>query len=358
MKLNLAVVILAASAASVSSFSLLSPKRETPSSRLFSSVQERPSQAQPTENVKEQTPTPSPEESPLFGEEINLRLQTQMEKLRARDKKSKLLSKEELDVVYQDDDIVVINKPAGVLSVPTREVKAALSESVYKAFGCEMNRADMMVSHRLAMDSSGIMVFCKNRKALRGMNKRFETRNVQRKYEALVCGHMTRDSGIIDLPIMRDYERPPFMRISTDDHQRKLIDVEPNIVGKKILEMPKESITRYRVLAREELDGQPVTRVMLTSVSGRTHQLNVHMAAIGHPIVGDKIYGYGGDALPNGGLTDEEMREVAPSSDVPDEDVLKNIAVQGKSTCIHASYIGFRHPVTKQESIFECDAPF
>jgi len=211
----------------------------------------------------------SPEQSPLFGEEINLRLEVQMEKLRARDRKSRALSKEELDVVYEDDDIVVINKPAGVLSVPTREVNAALSESVFEAFGCEMGRADMMVVHRLAMDSSGIMVFVKNREALRGMNKRFQTRSVQRKYEALVCGHMAKDAGIIDLPIMRDYERPPFMRISTDEHQRKLIDLESYVVGKKILEMPKESITRYRVIAREQQDGQPVTRVALTSVSGR-----------------------------------------------------------------------------------------
>jgi len=82
------------------------------------------------------------------------------------------------------------------------------------------------------------------------------------------------------------------------------------------------------------------------------------MAAIGHPIVGDKIYGYGGDALPNGGLTDAEMREVSPSSDIPDEDVLKSIAVQGKSTCIHASSISFRHPVSKEETEFECYAPF
>lgn len=362
MRFDFAVTLLVASVAPVASFTLAprhaSPTCQSllPSSRLFSTVQESP-QVTETKQV-ETSKHPSPEDSPLFGEEINLRREMQMEKLRARDKKSKNLSKEELDIVYEDNSIVVINKPAGILSVPTRDVKAALSESVFQAFGCTMDRADMMVVHRLAMDSSGLMVFVKNKKALRGMNKRFQTRNVQRKYEALVCGHMTRDSGIIDLPIMRDYERPPFMRISTDEHQRKLVDLEPNVVGKKILEMPKESITRYRVLAREELDGQPVTRAVLTSISGRTHQLNVHMAAIGHPIVGDKIYGYGGDALPHGGLTDAEMREVAPSSDVPDENVLKSIAVQGKPTCIHASYIGFRHPVTKQETVFECDAPF
>lgn len=273
MRFALAVTLLVASVVSVASFAPAPRHRLPPTcpsqspSQLFSTVQERPHGA--AETMLEQTPVISPKESPLFGEEINLRLDMQMEKLRARDKKSRALSKEELDVVYEDDDIVVINKPAGILSVPTREVKASLSESVFEAFGCDMGRADMMVTHRLAMDSSGLMVFVKNKKALRGMNKQFQTRNVQRKYEALVCGHMTRDSGIIDLPIMRDYERPPFMRISTNEHQRKLIDLGKNIVGKKILELPKESITRYRVVAREELDGQPVTRVILTSVSGR-----------------------------------------------------------------------------------------
>lgn len=358
MRFYLTSSLLVALVASASSFApndpVLLPSKTTRQvlSALCSTVKERP---QVTSETKQQVP---PEESPLFGEEINIRNEIQMEKLMARDKKSRKLSKEELDVVYQDDDIVVINKPAGILSVPTKEVKEALSESVHEIFGPEGYPADKMVVHRLAMDSSGVMVFVKNCKAMRGMNKRFQNRSVQRKYEALVCGHMVRDSGVIDLPIMRDYERPPFMRVSTDDHQRKLIDLEPNVVGKKILEMPKESITTYRVLAREELDGQPVTRVQLTSVSGRTHQLNVHMAAIGHPIVGDKIYGYGGDALPNGGLTDGQMREVAPSSDIPDEQVLKSIAVQGKSTCIHATSIGFRHPVTKLYAEYECDAPF
>jgi 23S rRNA pseudouridine1911/1915/1917 synthase len=91
-------------------------------------------------------------------------------------------------------------------------------------------------------------------------------------------------------------------------------------------------------------------------VDNRTHQLNVHMAAIGHPIVGDKIYGYGGDALPNGGLTEAEANELAPSR--PSKDILKNIAVQGKPTCVHAKSVSFYHPVTSEEVTFECDAPF
>jgi 23S rRNA-/tRNA-specific pseudouridylate synthase len=80
------------------------------------------------------------------------------------------------------------------------------------------------------------------------------------------------------------------------------------------------------------------------------------MAAIGHPIVGDKIYGFGGDALPNGGLTEEEVNELAPNR--PSEDTLKNIAVQGKRTCVHAKSMSFYHPGTYEEVTFECDAPF
>jgi 23S rRNA-/tRNA-specific pseudouridylate synthase len=137
-----------------------------------------------------------------------------------------------------------------------------------------------------------------------------------------------------------------------------LLNFEPEVVGKKLLEAPKESLTAYEVLAREEMDGQPVSRVELTSISGRTHQLNVHCSALGHPIVGDKTYGYGGDAAPNGGLTNEELEELAPNPNRASEAVLKSIAVQGKPMCVHANYIGFRHPITKEYVSFRSDSPF
>ena len=259
------MTVLVVSVSGVTSFSLPLRSRCSSSTTIVcSTIKERPQVAE--SNVDMST---APENSPLFGEEINIRHEDQMEKLRARDTKSMSLAKDELDVLYEDDHMVVINKPTGVLSVPTSHVSTSLSRSVFEAFGCEMGREDMMVVHRLAMDSSGIMVFVKTMDGLRGMNTAFRTRQVLRRYEALVCGHMAKDSGVLNLPIMRDYERPPFMRISTEDHQRKLIDLEPNIVGKKILEAPKESITKYQVVSREELDGQPVTRVALTSVSGR-----------------------------------------------------------------------------------------
>ena len=226
-----------------------------------------------------------------------------------------------------------------------------------------MGRADMMVVHRLGMDTSGLVVFAKTMEAVRGMNTIFRTRQIERKYEALVCGHVERDEGLINLPLMRDYEFPPFMRISTNEHQRVLATLSPDEVGKKLLETPKESLTKYQVLAREEYgsNGLPVTRIALTSISGRTHQLNVHLAAIGHPIVGDGTYGINGDAAMNGGLTDAELETLVGSgttqrADVTLQEQLAD-AAKDKPACIHAKSLKFRHPVTKEDLFLSTEAP-
>ncbi|KAL7549994.1 hypothetical protein ACHAWF_013250 [Thalassiosira exigua] len=280
-----------------------------------------------------------------------------MEKLRERDRGSREIAPDELDVVYEDDHVAVINKPSGVLTVPGRESNPSLNQAVFDRFGCESGRMDKMVVHRLGMDTSGLVVFARTDAALRHLNSLFRTRKVTRKYEALVCGRVVKDAGAIDLPLMRDYERPPYMRVSTEEHQRALIGLDPEEVGKKILESPKESVTEYEVLDREELGegGLDVTRLALTSVSGRTHQLNVHCAAIGHPIVGDAVYGYGGEAAPNGGLGGSDLPE-----DSAGEDLQKGIAdeVSGKPMCVHARSISFEHPVTREKLSFECKAPF
>lgn len=221
---------------------------------------------------------------------------------------------------------------------------------------------DMMVVHRLGMDSSGLIVFSRTMDALRGMNTAFRTRQIERKYEALLCGHLEKDYGVINLPLMRDYEYPPFQRISTDDHQRALLDLDPEVVDRKILEGPKDSITKYEVIAREELDGEPVTRVTLTSMSGRYHQLNVHMAAFGHPIVGDTVYGVDGDAAANGGLTGEELESLIPNKRRASAELQRRIrkAFEGiyNGSCTHAKYLKFRHPVTKEDIELFSDAPF
>jgi 23S rRNA-/tRNA-specific pseudouridylate synthase len=221
-----------------------------------------------------------------------------------------------------------------------------------------MKSPDKMVVHRLGMDTSGLVVFARSMDAVRGMNSVFRTRKIERKYEALVCGHMDKDEGMIDLPLMRDYECPPYVRVSTDEHQRALVGLTAEEVGKKFLEMPKDSLTKYEVVAREEFEGQPVTRVALTSISGRTHQLNVHLAAFGHPIVGDSTYGMGGDATANGGLSAAEQDALAPNASRASADVQKSIGAAAKGACVHAKTLKFRHPVTKEDVSLSADASF
>lgn len=254
-------------------------------------------------------------------------------------------------MVFEDEHLIVVDKPSGVLTVSPNNEFPNLAQAVFDAFGCEMGSQDKMVVHRLGMDTSGLIVFAKTMAALRGMNAIFRTRKIERKYEALVCGHIEKDQGLIDLPLMRDYEFPPFMRVSTDDHQRALVDLDPAEVGKKLLEPPKDSLTKYEVLEREEFEGQPVTRVSLTSLSGRTHQLNVHMAAFGHPIVGDTTYGINGEAATNGGLTESEMDALIPNSSRASAEVQQQIASAAKSPCVHAKSLTFRHPITKKEEV-------
>merc|ERR1712195_359131 len=158
----------------------------------------------------------------------------------------------------------------------------------------------------------------------------FRERKVERKYEALVAGHIEKDDGLINLPIMRDYRCPPYVRISTNVHQWALVDLTAEDVGKKILEGPKESITKYKVVNREFLQGQPVTRVTLTSISGRYHGIN-------------------GNALPNGGLTKSELEELIPNPNRADDEtqMLLNESVTAKELppCVHAKYIKFIHPI-------------
>ena len=262
---------------------------------------------------------------------------------------------QDLNIVFEDEHIVVVNKPSGVLTVPGKDDNPSLNKAVFDRFGSESGRMDKMVVHRLGMDTSGLVVFAKTDSALRAMNTLFRTRNVTRKYEALVCGHVTSESGDIEFPLMRDYEYPPYMRVSTDEHQRALIGLDAGEVGKKILDSPKESLTKYEVVSKEDLDGKDVTRISLTSVSGRTHQLNVHCAAIGHPIVGDSVYGYGGEAAANGGLGDADLPDDKASAEL--QQAIAE-AVSGKPMCVHAKLISFVHPITKESLSFECSAPF
>jgi len=279
-----------------------------------------------------------------------------LESMKAKDAGASAIAKDDLDVVFEDEHIVVVSKPSGVLTIPGKDDSLpSLNKAVFERFGNESDRMDKMVVHRLGMDTSGLVVFARTDAALRGMNAIFRSRKITRNYEALVCGHVTDDAGSIDLPLMRDYEFPPFMRVSTDEHQRALLDLDASEVGKKMLESPKESLTKYSVVSREDMDGNDVSRLSLTSVSGRTHQLNVHCAAIGHPIVGDSVYGFDGEAASNGGLEDGELPADKASAEL--QQAIAG-ACAGKPMCVHAKSISFRHPVTKEELSFDSKSSF
>jgi tRNA pseudouridine32 synthase/23S rRNA pseudouridine746 synthase len=263
-----------------------------------------------------------------------------------------------LKIVFEDEHIVAADKPSGVLSVSGWNKSHSLAEAVFLNIPSEFPDADRMVVHRLGFETSGLMVLAKTLPAVRGMNELFRTRSIERRYEALVCGNIQKNRGVIDLPLMRDYEFPPFQRISTDEHQEVLVQLDAEIVGKKLLELPKESLTRYEVISREELNGQPVTRVLLTSISGRTHQLNCHLAAFGHPIVGDTTYGIDGAAAPNGGLNDDELQYLAPNKNRASPELQRAANANVSHPCIHATSLRFRHPVTKETIALSSDAPF
>jgi tRNA pseudouridine32 synthase / 23S rRNA pseudouridine746 synthase len=267
---------------------------------------------------------------------------------------------QDLKIVYEDEHIVVVDKPSGVLTVAGRQDNPSLAQAVFEAVDSELASGDHMIVHRLGMDTSGLIVLAKNLEAVRGMNTVFRSRKIERQYEALVVGRVENEEGLISLPIMRDYEFPPYVRVSTYEHQEALLGLLPEVVGAKLLEGPKESITKYQVLSREEYGGQPVTRVALTSISGRYHQLNVHMAAFGHPIVGDTVYGINGDAAANGGLTDAELETLAPNANRASLEVQKAVAAAASnlSACVHAKSLKFRHPVTKEEVELSSNAPF
>ena len=260
-------------------------------------------------------------------------------------------------IVSEDEFLVVVDKPSGVLSVASEQGIPSLAQTVFEAANSNFSSYDRMVVHRLGTETSGLIVFAKTMEALRGMNSLFRTRQVLRQYEVLVCGHVKDQSGTIDLPLMRDYVHPPFMRVSTDEHQKALLDLNPAVVGKKLLEAPKPSQTHYEVVSRETLKDTelPVTRLTVTSITGRTHQLNVHCAAFGHPIVGDRVYGLYGEAASYGGLETPPDRDGSATIELQSE-IAK--AASKMNMCVHAKCLKFRHPITNKPLEFKSPAPF
>jgi 23S rRNA pseudouridine1911/1915/1917 synthase len=173
----------------------------------------------------------------------------------------------ELPVLYEDDDCVVINKPAGVLT----HGQGAFSTEATVATFLRRHITDMTgeragIVHRLDRATSGVIVGAKNPEALSYLQRQFADRNAKKTYVAIVKGHLKQKEAIIDMPIERNPKAPATFRVGANG---------------------KAARTHYRVLA----ESQTASLVELKPETGRTHQLRVHLAHIGHPIVGDSLYG-------------------------------------------------------------------
>ena len=168
-------------------------------------------------------------------------------------------------LIYADDSLIVVNKPSGMLSVPGRgpDKQDCLIHRVQADF------PDALSVHRLDMSTSGLLLIGRGASMHRELSRLFEQRQVSKRYIAVVAGQLKKASGEINLPLICDWPNRP----------RQKVDFE---IG-------KPSQTRYRLLAYDPKTDS--SRVELEPITGRSHQLRVHLAELGHPILGDELYG-------------------------------------------------------------------
>jgi tRNA pseudouridine32 synthase/23S rRNA pseudouridine746 synthase len=207
-----------------------------------------------------------------------------------------------IGLVFADDTLLVVDKPAGMLSVPGRGdgVTDNLLTRVQARF------ADARVVHRLDQATSGLMLFARGDAMQRALSLQFEKRRVHKRYEAVVAGVPAAAEGEIDMPMRLDWPHRP----------RQVTDV---FAG-------KAALTRWRALGAVPRDDGAATRMALFPVTGRSHQLRVHMAFIGHPILGDDLY--------------------AP------------LPPRAPRLLLHACELAFEHPLHRRECRFATAAPF
>ena len=170
-----------------------------------------------------------------------------------------------VEVVFEDEQILAVNKPSGLLSVPGRlpEHHDSMWSRVQETY------PEAQIVHRLDMDTSGLMVLAKNKRAESALKKQFQYRLTHKVYYARVWGHVEQSEGEIDFPLICDWVNRPRQKVCH--------------------ETGKPSKTLFQVAKHEE----KTTIVRLLPVTGRSHQLRVHMQALGHPIVGDEFYSEG-----------------------------------------------------------------
>jgi tRNA pseudouridine32 synthase / 23S rRNA pseudouridine746 synthase len=199
-------------------------------------------------------------------------------------------------LLHEDEALLVVDKPAGLLAVPGKG--EAGQQNLFARLGERF--ADALIVHRLDMATSGLMLFARGADMQRALSITFEQRQVHKRYVALVEGEPDGDTGEIDLPLSADWPNRP----------RQQVDLAHG----------RPSLTRWRVLERSASQ----TRLELEPVTGRSHQLRVHLMHIGHPIAGDTLY----DGAP------------APR------------------LMLHAAYLAFAHPRSGAPCAFESPVPF
>lgn len=205
-----------------------------------------------------------------------------------------------LDIIYQDQQLVVFNKPSGLLTVPGKAIEHKDSLE-YRA---RLVWPQIRLVHRLDMATSGIVIMALTADSQRQLNWQFQFRETKKHYIANVWGHLATNNGSIDLPLICDWPNRPKQKVC--------------------YEHGKASLTHYRVL-NQDTDS---SRVLLTPVTGRSHQLRVHMQWLGHPILGDKFYAH------SQGFTAANRLQ------------------------LHAESLTIMHPESKKEMQFSSHCPF
>jgi tRNA pseudouridine32 synthase / 23S rRNA pseudouridine746 synthase len=169
-----------------------------------------------------------------------------------------------LSIIYQDDDILVLDKPSGLLSVPgkAREHRDCLQLRAQRVF------PGATIVHRLDMATSGLLLMAMNKDSHRHISRQFELRQTSKTYQARVFGQVNEEQGSVDLPLICDWPNRP----------KQMVDFERG----------KKALTHWKVLSKNK----DCSLLELNPITGRSHQLRVHMLSMGHPILGDRLYAH------------------------------------------------------------------
>ena len=195
----------------------------------------------------------------------------------------------ELKTIYEDNDVLVIDKPTGIIVFPEGKIKEkTLIDYLLKNFS-DLEKVGEPprhgIVHRLDKDTSGILLVAKNNKTLEFLQKQFKQRGVKKKYLALIVGNLKNNSGEIKTLIGRSPK--------DGKKQKVYLPYEPKTEGKR------EASTEYKVIKRSlDKNGENYTLLEITPKTGRKHQIRTHLAYIGYPIVGDKLYGFKNQPCP------------------------------------------------------------